>query len=106
MTLKNLSIEVDAFPEDFGPEGQFDDPKDLALVKKRMARSVWGWCSVRVRAKWKGLTAVDYLGGCSYKSEEDFIKTSGYYEDMVATVKADLREQALDIANSLDELSP
>lgn len=51
----------------------------------------WAWCYVRVTGKWKVFTAWDVLGGCSYKSEQDF-KTGGYYEDMKGRVVKMLNE--------------
>lgn len=50
----------------------------------------WAWCTVQVTAEWKGITGTDYLGQCSYNSEEDYKKNSGYYEDMKFTAYNEL----------------
>ena len=42
----------------------------------------WAWCTVRVTAEYKGIKGTDYLGCCSFASEEDFKEEGGYYEDM------------------------
>lgn len=47
------------------------------------AGNEWAWCSVCVRVSWKSFEGTDYLGCCSYESQEDFIKPGGYYTDMV-----------------------
>ena len=53
------------------------------------AGNEWAWCSVKVTARWKGFKGEDYLGGCSYRSREDFMEPGGYYDDM----KAEARER-------------
>ncbi len=45
----------------------------------------WGWCCVSLTKAGTGHT--DYLGCCSYKGAEDFIKNSGYFEDMLDTLE-------------------
>ena len=57
------------------------------------AGNEWAWCSVCVRGTFKGLEARDYLGGCSYASEEDFKAPGGYWDDMKGSVLADLQAQ-------------
>ena len=46
----------------------------------------WAWCSVCVKVTERntGISRVDHLGCCSYADREDFIKNSGYYDDMVS----------------------
>lgn len=64
------------------------DPKVDRMAEvnicRRLARGeTWAWCSVEVRATYRNtLVAKNFLGCCSYKNEKDFIKNSGYYEDM------------------------
>lgn len=54
--------------------------------------NVWAWAQVEVRASYRGLEASDYLGCCSYESEEEF-KKGGYYDDMKAATYAGLIAQ-------------
>lgn len=41
------------------------------------------WFDCEVSVKYKGFKGIDALGGCSYKSYDDFKANSGYYFDMV-----------------------
>ena len=45
----------------------------------------WAWCCAHVIVTWYGFKGEDYLGMCSYKSEEDFREPGGYFDDMVQT---------------------
>lgn len=54
---------------------------------------IWGWCSVEVQGHFMGLKASAFLGGCSYKSVEDF-KQDDYYGQLCKEVVADLQKQA------------
>jgi hypothetical protein len=59
----------------------------------------WAWCTVKVTAKYKDIEGTDYLGGNSYKSEEDFITNSGYYEDMKEQAYTDLLTELRNLAD-------
>ena len=72
----------------------------IIAVHENQKKSVYGWCTVRVRASYKGFQGNDYLGQCSYSSKEDFINNSGYYEQMVAQAIDDLNKN---IAESFDK---
>jgi hypothetical protein len=68
-------------------------------VRKMMekAKGNWGWCEASVTVKFKDdngktLTGTDYLGGCSYIDEFDFIKNSGYFADMVYEAIRDAKQ--------------
>jgi hypothetical protein len=98
-----MSISIEAFEkaggtfriklheEDHAPDDDFEDPETLAWVKRQIAQgNEWGWCCVEVVAELDGnFSGYDYLGGCSYESEENF-KNDGYYEDMQHVALADL----------------
>lgn len=61
------------------------DEKCARKIERQLDRgNLWAWCTVEVKATYKGLTASDYLGCCSYSSERSF-KRDGYYEDMKQT---------------------
>lgn len=57
----------------------------------------WAWCQIEVKATWQGFTGSDYLGGCSYESEEDFKAVGGYWGDMkleaLASLNTHLKEE-------------
>lgn len=106
LTLDDIQWTVEALPEDMQIYGNVlasgDDDEDRKAAEAVQADlesgNEWAWCTVRVTGKWEGLKAVDYLGGCSYKSQEDFCAPGGYYDDMRATVLAELQEHAENIA--------
>jgi hypothetical protein len=98
-----MSISIEAFEKAGGvfrirlheeyhaPDDDFEDPETLAWVKRQMALgNMWGWCCVEVIAELDdNFSGHDYLGGCSYESEEDF-KNNGYYKSMQHEALADL----------------
>lgn len=95
---------IECLPEDMPVRGNAlasgDDEEDRKAENAVLAAlecNPWAWCLVRVRA-WAGsVYGEDYLGCCSYESEEDF-KRGGYWEDMQANALSDLRVR-LTLAN-------
>lgn len=66
----------------------------VAAVKEVRKKSLtWGWCCVRVTAKYKSFTGDAYLGGCSYTSKDDFINNSGYMQQLCAEALHNLNEE-------------
>jgi len=59
----------------------------------------WAWCSVTVRLTYKGLSAEDYLGGCSYLSRADFVKAGDYYDDMLHEALTALNKQLAELCS-------
>jgi hypothetical protein len=54
----------------------------------------WAWCVVKVTATWAGFHGESsWLGGCSYRSREDYIRSSDYYNDQVREALEDLKAQ-------------
>ena len=89
----SVHVEPDALPVRGNAMASGDDDYDKPVEDKILADmedNVWAWACVEVRASYGGLTCSDYLGACSYKDEEDFVKNSGYYEDMVKEACAQL----------------
>lgn len=88
-TIDQVEFTIEAEEETISVRGNAIASGDTALDKKvedeifrKLEYTQWAWCCVCVTAKWKGLKGTDYLGGCSYDDEEDFIKTSGYFDGM------------------------
>jgi hypothetical protein len=82
-----------------------DDDYDRECEDKVIADlidgNVWAWCCVKCTARYDGIdsvTGVDYLGGCSYASEEDFTAPGGYWDDMKDVARDDLYTQLESIA--------
>jgi hypothetical protein len=59
---------------------------------------------VRLTARWAGYEGYDYLGGCSYGSEEQFKHPDGYYPDMKARALENLNEIVAAHARNLEPL--
>lgn len=85
----DVSYSIKIYPEDIPIKGYASciDPKtdlevEQAIIEQLESGNQWAWCSVEVIAEYKGLTASDYLGCCSYESEDDFKQAGGYYDDM------------------------
>jgi len=97
LTLEDLNISVIASDEDIHPrehlsESTLTEAEIDAIYEEAVTSNIWKWCTVEVKAEYKGLEASDYLGACSYENEEEF-KKDGYYTDMCQTVLADLQKQ-------------
>jgi biotin carboxylase len=104
LTIADLKITLIAEPSDANAYQDLDNcltKKQIARLYEKAEYNVWHWCDVEVRATWGELSASEYLGACSYKSEANFVKTSGYYDDMVEAVLADIQSQAERIARMM-----
>ena len=62
-------------------DDQVDAECNAEIYRQLDSGNEWAWCCVRVVAEWNSLEGDDYLGCCSYASEEDF-QSGGYFEDM------------------------
>ena len=88
-------IELDAEQDDLRVRGNAmcsgDDAVDKRVEDKILARldrgDVWAWCSATVRVSHSEYPDAgpieDYLGACSYKSEDDFIRCCGLIAESV-----------------------
>jgi hypothetical protein len=98
LTAKDVIFTIIQHEEHDSPEGHFDNAKQATyVVEQYNSGNTWAWCCVEVvctpRAdSLEGLKTSSYLGGCSYRDEEDF-KTGGYYEDMQAETLAELNSK-------------
>ena len=89
ITENDCEFTIECIPEMIEIKGNVmasgDDAVDRKAeqrVRNRLARgNDWAWCTVKVTAWCDGLSASDYLGCCSYHSQEDFEK-DGYFKDM------------------------
>lgn len=82
MTLDQMSFEADAVEE----ISEQLDSGELVL-----------FCA-KVTASRNGIElASDYLGGCIYKDEKEFINNDDYYGDMVATVIEEAKQAIEDL---------
>jgi hypothetical protein len=90
-----IPINADQLPS--YTEEQLEDLREAA------SQNIWKWCSVGVTAHYTTedgtilVSDTEWLGCCSYESEQDFIDNSGYYEDMKDTVTKDIMGQVKNI---------
>ncbi len=104
----NIEIEVIAEYETMQLEGNAIDSGDADFDRETCDKiredldsgNVWAWAQVEVKCTYKGiLTASDYLGGCSYASEDDF-RSDGYFTDMVGACVTELNNQLKELCNA------
>ncbi len=96
-TINKVDFTIECLPEDMQIEGNasaIDEDTDNEIAQhihdELNNGNEWAWCTVKVTATYKGHEGTDYLGGCSYKSENDFKEVGGYYEDMKIAAFNDL----------------
>ncbi len=102
--ISQVEFTLECQPEDMQIKGNAsaidedtDNEVEQYIIDELNSGNEWAWCCVKVTASYKGREGTDYLGGCSYKSEEDF-KKDGYWEDM--------KKQAFDdLISSLQSLN-
>jgi len=91
-----MKIELTTQLEDRTPEeagvGYAEGFADAVHGVEDKAESDWGWCTVVVTVTTDKGTGTTYLGECSYESAIDFIKTSGYFADMVEEALAEIEQ--------------
>ena len=107
----DVKWEIECLPEDLQIEGYasaIDEETDAKIahdIRKQLEKgNEWAWCVVKVTGEWEGLEKSTYLGGCSYRSERDFVTNSGYFEDMKADVLEKLNKSAKTIVDKYQEV--
>ena len=91
-----------------------DDAEDRACEDEILGRlddgDVWAWALVTVTCKYRGWSVMGraYLGGCTYRDEEDFRKGGCYeemereaYEDFIQTLERMGKRTGLGLATVL-----
>jgi hypothetical protein len=89
-----FTVELAFGPEDLSPRDCFDEESGLAdEICDGIEHGLYLWFCARVRVLWQGAEiGADYLGGCCYKSAEEFIR-DGYFRDMVREAVSHARAQ-------------
>lgn len=98
LSWDDVEYTIECLPETTPLKGNVlasgDDEEDRRAedwVREQLeAGNEWAWCVVKVSATLGDFEGIDYLGVCSYESEQDF-KDSGYYDDMKAEALASLK---------------
>lgn len=88
---------------------EFDRQAEDDIIKRYNAGDELAWCQVRVEAEARGFKHIEYLGACSFESQND-IATDEILPDManeaVNGLKKDLQEIAekgRKVANEADQ---
>ena len=111
LTKEDVEIELIAHWEDIPVRGnvmasgddQFDKKCEDEVLERLENGDVWAWANVEVKCSYKGITSdSEYLGGCTYKDEDDFRK-GGYFDDMVETCLDNLNEKLRELVNELTD---
>lgn len=111
LTEADVEFEIECLPEHIPVRGNAmasDDPdldreQEDSIIRDLENGNEWAWCCVKVTASWNGFVGTDYLGGCSYKSEEDF-KACDYFEDMKGEALSDLNSHLESLVGSLSPI--
>lgn len=105
---KAVTVTLDREEEDsvytdghFQREDGSNDDELCAWIRDELNRgNYWAWCVAHVTVMYDDLKAEEWLGGCSYKSKEDFMQPGGYYDSMIdeaiETLAKDLESAAND----------
>lgn len=79
-------------------DDEFDKQEEDKIIERLENGDYFAWCCVHMIARWEGFEGHDYLGGYTYKDEDDFKQEGGYYEDMKVQALSDLNQRIHDMA--------
>jgi hypothetical protein len=76
-------------------DSAYDKEVEDNILKELDNGNIWMWATIKVTCGFDDwpVTGTDYLGACSYCSEEDFVKANDYYQDMKEQAYADFVKQ-------------
>lgn len=116
LTREDVKIAVAPLPEDENFFSYLEDINEghwthgqMQLYASRMAeetedRDGWGWCCVRVTARWYDYEASAYLGCVIAGNPQDFFETyADVYQDLVDDALHDLNGQVRQLVVCLAE---
>ena len=101
-----LTAEAEDFPFEGNVLASGDDALDAEAeqwVREQLdAGNEWAWCVAVVTARYPGLPIEGraVVGGCSYRSAEEF-RQDGYYADMCQEAREDLEQQIREIQEAI-----
>lgn len=111
LTVADVKFTLECLPEDASIEGNASardpetDRETERWIRKQLASgNEWAWCTAKVVCSWEGFHAAEYLGCCSYESEQDF-RDGGYFSDLCKETLARLNEQIAQHAATLNKLA-
>lgn len=90
----NCEAEDRTYKGEFEREnGQPDREIEEWIAQELRSGNEWAWCQVHIVVRFGELKGEDWLGGCSYKSREDFEQPGGYYDSMINEAVEDLAKE-------------
>ena len=94
-TLEGLGVLIEFEPQEEDMIPDFENEEDIKEVERKYnAGNMAAWFCAKVTVTYKGLTAEDYLGGCSYNSFKEFTEIDNdYYMDMINTCINEINRQ-------------
>lgn len=108
LTLDQCAITLHVEQDDIPVRGNamasgddLDKKVEDDILRRLDCGDIWAWADVTVTISFHGLSASDYLGGCSYGSEKNFRESSGYFDDMCAEALTNLNAQLLAIHDAI-----
>ena len=104
VSKNKLTITVEALAEEETPEqsekrtGSMKGYAKCVRENLKTAEGRWGWCIVKITVlggwlRQSSYGTPNYLSNCSYQSAQDFIKNSGYFQQMVDEAVAEATAQ-------------
>lgn len=89
--------------EDFSsPRDMFEDDEAAEIIAQLEAGDLVQF-TAKVTASKNGIElAADYLGGCIYADEKDFVNNECYYGDMVRTVIEEAKQAIIDLNKEIN----
>lgn len=119
LTESEVTFTIEMEPEFMPFEGQFDDRRDVAFIRKRLAAEQQeAWCMLTVKASWNGFDGFDHLGGVSLdcgqhpsgvkvaKAVEKFARESDMHSQALEDLTRVIAEQAAKLAPLLSDGFP
>lgn len=102
--VSDITITVIARPSN--PNDAYSDLKEcmkkreITQLLEKAEKNVWLWADIEIIAEYESpsgqqYSESEYLGCSSYNSRSNFIQTSGYYDDLRASLISQIREQVL-----------
>ena len=113
ITIDETKVEysLECLPEDCEIEGNamasgddgYDKEVEQKIIDQLNSGNEWAWCTVKVTAHIGRFHGSDYLGCCSYESEEQFTQ-DGYYDDMKHEALEALKLDIMETNEALEEI--
>jgi hypothetical protein len=104
LTVSDVEFSFTAEPEYDHPADLGCDPESVAYIGEETANgNDAAWFCAKVTATWNGYSESTYLGGCSYKSFDEFLNDE-YYKDMQREAVSALNGKLQDMADLIEPL--